>query len=142
MEDFDKMTHPSHIIFYDGFCGFCHWWVKFLLKIDSDHKFRFSPRGCEAADKILEPYNDQLKDVDSILLLCNDELHIYSDAVSQTLIELGSVWAIAGKTLRAIPKPIRDCGYKFVAKIRKSLASAPKDVCPTIAPEQLRFFIK
>jgi predicted DCC family thiol-disulfide oxidoreductase YuxK len=41
-----------------------------------------------------------------------------SNAAVGVLLELGGWWRFLGKLLRLVPRPIRDLGYRIVAKIR------------------------
>ena len=73
---------------------------------------------------------------DSIVLLRPDGvLEDRSDAVLRILSGLGGLWALLGRVLRLVPRPLRDLGYDTVARVRKSVFQKPSGLCPMLPPE-------
>lgn len=60
-----------------------------------------------------------------------------SDAMLHILRRLGGGWKILAATLSAIPRPVRDAGYDFIARIRYRIFGRRDDLCP-IVPSDLR----
>ncbi len=62
---------------------------------------------------------EPLPTVETVVLSDGTGIHVGSDAVIRTLGHLGGRWAFAGKLLKAIPRPLRETGYRFVARHRR-----------------------
>ncbi|HPE86576.1 MAG: DUF393 domain-containing protein [Bacteroidales bacterium] len=114
---------PVHqtILFYDGICHLCSWAVQYLQKHDKDSVFSFIPLGSLKA-KGTEKYHW----VDSVILQHNGVFYFYSDVLIESAKILGGRMKWWG-LLRLVPKPIRDAGYKLVAKNRFLLFGKRKD---------------
>jgi len=128
------MAEPD-LIFYDGHCGLCHRWVKFVLPRDPDgSKFVFSPlQGETFAQAIPEDQRTALPD--SIIVRTVDgELLTKSIAVLHILRRLGGVWALLAGVGRVIPRGLRDFGYGRVAAVRHKLFKRPSEACPLMPP--------
>lgn len=122
------------IIFYDGHCGLCHGFVKFVLAQDAAEKFQFAPLQGSTANAKLRG----LKLPDSIVLLQNDgALKVRSKAVLQVLGDLGGVWRIVSALLSVFPLALADGVYNLVAKYRRKIFGSKADLCP-VMPESLR----
>ncbi len=125
-------------VFYDGDCGLCHRAVRFVLAEDRGGElFVLSPLQSDAFVRLV-PEDRRSGLPDSIVLRAADGvLHVRSDAVAHILDRLGGLWRVVGWLLRAVPRPVRDWAYDGVARVRKRIFAAPKDVCP-LMPDELR----
>jgi predicted DCC family thiol-disulfide oxidoreductase YuxK len=122
-------------MFYDGGCGVCHTGVKFVAGRDDEGAVHFAPLG-GATHLALVPAGSPARDVDSVVAVQPDgTVLLRSDAIAQILTAIGGRWGVVGKTLRAVPRPIRDAGYNLVARNRKRLAKAPSEACPVLPVE-------
>lgn len=137
----DVRPAPAHpragTIFYDGGCGLCHAFVRFVVRRDRAGEFAFAPLGgrtCSAAfpEPTAPPRADSV-----VLLTADGRTLLRSDAVVHVLRRLGGGWGATGAVLRVIPRPVRDFGYACVAAIRRRVFSAPPGVCPVV-PSHLR----
>ncbi len=123
------------IIFFDGNCGFCHTWVKFVAERDADGLFQFAPLTGATFRKL---FSVEEADAfpDSIVLLTPDSGKLfYSDAVIYTLLRLGPIWAGTGRIIRATPRSMRDFAYRGIAAARRKLFRKPAGECPVVPPE-------
>jgi predicted DCC family thiol-disulfide oxidoreductase YuxK len=135
--------NETDTIFYDGHCGLCHWFVRFILAKDSCSAFRFAPLQSPTFEKAL-PEDKREKLPDSIVLLTRDaKILTYSSAVVYVLKRLGGVWWFWGILLWLVPSLLRNIGYQFIAYIRYKLFTRPQTTCPLI-PAHLndRFIIE
>lgn len=125
-------------LFYDGYCGLCHRWVKIVMHADHDGAlFYFAPLQGEAIKSIL---TDQQRESlpDSIVVRTHDgRVLCKSAAVVYILTALGGWHRLGAIAMRLIPGPIRDLGYDTVAKVRHRLFKKPSEACPMM-PEELR----
>ncbi len=126
---------PLPVVFYDGDCGLCHGTVRFVLAHDEAAIFRFAPL-CSPAFERMIPAAERSWIPDSVVVRTTDQRTVtQSDAIVEILRQLGGVWGLLATLLRAVPRPIRNTGYRFVASVRASLFARPTDACPVMAPD-------
>lgn len=119
-DDLNVGFRPSHpIVFFDGVCGLCNRSVDFLLRRDSNAVFQFAPLQGETARTRFPFVSDE--SLQTIILLDEQGVHRRSTAVVRILWRLGGAWKIAAVMLWLIPKPVREIGYRLVAKFRYRL---------------------
>lgn len=127
---------PAARIYYDGSCGLCHRFVRFVLTRDAGGEaFRFAPIDGETfRARIPEDRRPLLPD--SVLVDAGDgALLARSDGVIAVLRRLPSPWPRVGRLLGGLPRPLRDLGYDAVAKLRRRLFPRPSESCPVGDPE-------
>jgi predicted DCC family thiol-disulfide oxidoreductase YuxK len=125
------------ILFYDGACGLCHHSVRFVLTHDRAGHFRFAPLGGPSFEASIPP-TERGKLPEAIVVKRTDgTLLVRSDATAHILAKLGGGWRILAALLRAIPRPLRDAAYDWIAQRRKRWFAAPGDACPVV-PAHLR----
>lgn len=135
MSDSTRSEATGPIVFYDGECGLCHGAVRFTLKRDTAAVFRFAPLASPAFQRLI-PATERAKMPDSMVVWASDSPALTrSDAVVEMFRRLGGVWSVLGSVLAAVPRPIRNAGYRFVAAVREQLFARPKQACPVMAPE-------
>lgn len=120
------------IVFFDGVCGFCNFWVDFLIARDPDGLFAFAPLQGETARQLL-PAADQ--NLDSLVLWTPARVDRKSGAVVRILWRLGGGWRVLGGLIWLIPLPLRNLGYDLIARNRYRLFGK-KDVCRMPTPEE------
>jgi len=132
----ERPVGTSHL-FYDGNCGVCHMWVRFLLWADPRGEVRFAPLGGEAFVRRV-PSEERERLPDSLVLVTGDgRLLTRSTAVLALLEDMGVGWRLLGRLASVVPRPLADAVYEGVARIRKRLAPKPSGACP-IVPEPVR----
>jgi len=104
------------IVFYDGVCGMCNRAVQLLARLDRPGRLQYAPLQGETAAQILPP--QQAGDPESIQVWTTRGVATHSTAVCHLLWELPWYWKPVGGLLWLIPRPIRDWGYRFVARHR------------------------
>jgi len=120
-------------LFYDGECGLCHSFTRLLLSEDSGGEaFAMAPlQGPTFASVLSEAEREGLPD--SIIVRRYDgQLLSNSSAIVHLLMALGGLWRMLGILLAMIPRPLRDMGYRAVARIRRRIFRQPKDLCPML----------
>ena len=125
-------------MFYDGDCGLCHRAVRFALDHDSDgSRFRFAPLGGTAAQRELSEI-DLTELPDSVVVLTpSRDVFFRSDAIVYLLRKIGGGWGLTAGALAIVPRPLRDLGYRLVAKYRRRFFAPPQGACPVV-PVDLR----
>lgn len=126
------MVHEESVVLFDGVCNFCNGAVNFIIRHDLDKKFRFAPLQSEIGQQIRGKYGIG-DDVDSIVLIENDQAYLHSAAGLIVAKGLGFPWSL-GYALIIVPSPIRDWFYKLFAKYRYRLFGR-KDVCMIPTPD-------
>jgi predicted DCC family thiol-disulfide oxidoreductase YuxK len=131
-------SSSPELLFYDGHCGLCHRAVKFVIKHDrTGDAFRFAPLHGPTFESRVSPA-DRASLPDSIVVLTNDrKILVRSDAFIHILQRLGGGWKFWAGVTSAIPRPLRDLGYDFIARIRYRIFGTRDDACP-VAPPELR----
>jgi predicted DCC family thiol-disulfide oxidoreductase YuxK len=126
------------IILFDGVCGLCNAWVDFVLRIDRQGRYQFTPLQSQKGQAILQQHGFRLDYTDSVLLIQGGRPFSHSDAVLHTLRGVGGIWRVA-YAARMIPRPVRDAIYRLVASNRYRLFGR-KQTCRIPAPaERMRF---
>lgn len=137
MDHLSASFKDKHIIFYDGDCGFCNFWVQWILKRDYKDQFVFSALQSELGQQFLSERHLATKDFDSIYLWRPESYYLKkSDAaikIGQLLASIYSISVIA----KILPLSIRDNIYDMIAKRRKSLMTG-QCLLPT-AKERKKF---
>ncbi len=128
------MSDSYETIFYDGYCGLCHRFVRFVLAKDTGKLFRFAPLDSETFRKAV-PESKRLGLPDSVVLLsAKGQLLTRSQAILRVLRRLGGVWRVIGIVAGIVPSVILDLIYDGIAGIRFRLFKRPEDSCPVVPP--------
>jgi len=111
------------LILYDGVCGLCNRLNAVVLKRDSRDHFRFASLQSSTARSILLRHGKDPADLDTLYLVLqyanpNQKLLSRSSAALEILSQLNPGWACLAKLLRLVPSPLRDLGYRLIAKVR------------------------
>jgi predicted DCC family thiol-disulfide oxidoreductase YuxK len=126
------------LILYDGVCGLCNRFNRFVLARDPGGRFQFAALQSRLAAEILARHGREPRDLDTLYLVLargrpDERLLRKSDAALWILGALGGPWRLAG-VLRAVPRAVRDFGYDLVARARYRLFGR-YDACPLPAPQ-------
>ena len=104
------------VILYDGVCVFCSRWVRFVAKRDVEQRFRFTAIQSGYGTRLAQAFGINPDDPDTNAVVHGGEAFFKSDAALTVLSNLpGWGWV---RTLRAVPKPLRDAVYNLVARNR------------------------
>ncbi len=128
-------------IFYDGSCGFCHRWIRFVLAIDKNgDAFYFAPRTGKTFSAMI-PAEIRAELPPSIVVLARDGAVLTrSAAVLHILKRLGGPWKTLALARGIMPASFRDLVYGVIARIRHRIFPAPEGLCPVVAPELMKRF--
>lgn len=135
----DTQTTPNYdnVIFFDGYCGLCNGFVDFVMSIDKEEKFKFSPLQSEFAQRNLPP--EMTANLDSVVFLKEGKTYRKSKAVIRILEDMGGIWKFAtiGKVM---PETLLNSAYDLVAKNRYKLFGK-KETCRLPTPAERARFI-
>ncbi len=132
-----KPLSENLTLYYDGDCGLCHRFVRFVLAEDGVGAIRFSPLfGAEFNRRVMAPARDLLPDT-VVVQTAEGVLLTRTAAIRTVLARLGGLWRLIGIALAIVPGRIADWLYDQVAVVRGRLFAKPKAACPLI-PAALR----
>lgn len=122
---------PETVV-YDGDCGLCHGFVRFVLAEDRG-AFRFAPREALPGGRVA--VNAPVPLPDSLLVLRSDGVLLErAAAVRHVLARLGGLWRLAATLASAVPDAVANRAYDAVARLRRRLGPAPAGACPVLSP--------
>ncbi len=111
------MTHdPRPTLFFDGDCGLCDRFVRFVAARD-EGRFTFVSLQSATARSMLSGTSAPT-DGSTIVLLDRGRLSVRSTAVLRVCGALQGPWSKAAAFL-VVPRPLRDGVYRSVAAIRR-----------------------
>lgn len=111
------MSEPHPVILFDGVCNLCNGLVQFVIARDPAARFRFASLQSGAAASLLTLRPNAAATPDSIVLFENGRRYTQSLAALRIARGLGFPWSLA-YGLAAVPKPLRDMVYDWVAQNR------------------------
>jgi predicted DCC family thiol-disulfide oxidoreductase YuxK len=111
------------LILYDGVCGLCNRIVQFVLRRDAGGRFWFCALQDPMAGRILASHGLDAAKLETFCLVnmpfsSGEQVLVRSTAAVGVLLELGGGWCVLGRVLKLVPRPIRDLGYRVVARVR------------------------
>ena len=129
----------TSFLFYDGTCALCHGFVRWVLARDRNARFQFAPLHGETFAQMVPP--EQRAGLPDSVVVRDDAgaLHVESDAVVFVLRALGRHRSAA--LLGALPRPLRDFGYRLIARVRYALFGRKEELCPVVPPELRERFL-
>lgn len=111
---------PAHkkIILFDGVCNLCNDAVVRIIKFDKKNSFVFASLQSDVGKQIIRYLKIDTSKIDSIILYePNVSYDIKSSAALKVMNDFGGFWKLT-HFFWALPKPIRDTVYDFIAKNR------------------------
>lgn len=114
----------KYVVFYDGDCGFCNFWVGWILKNDAKNKFRFAALQSSFGQKFLTERNLDTQNLNTLYLFSPERFYLKkSKAVLEIAAILGGKFSLM-KIFKIIPSFLSDKVYDVVAQNRHKIANA------------------
>ena len=110
-------TDNNKIILFDGVCNLCNGFVVYIIKRDKNNRFRFAALQSEAGEKLLNKFNIDRVNTDSIILVEGDNYYERSSAALHIAKNLSGAFPLLYGFM-IIPKFIRDGIYNWIARNR------------------------
>lgn len=123
----------KQIILFDGMCNLCNGTVQFLIKRDTDARFKFGSLQSEPGQALLKSYGLSTSNFETFVYIRGDESFQKSSAALQVLKDLGGPWKLFYAFI-VIPPPVRDFLYSIIVKNRYHWFGQ-RDSCMVPAPE-------
>jgi predicted DCC family thiol-disulfide oxidoreductase YuxK len=135
------------LVIFDGHCGLCNHSVRWLLPRDRNDRLRFVASQSEKIAGLLARHElnaGAANGPDTLLVAQNvglpgERVLMRSNGVLAVLGQLPQPWPFFAGVLRLIPRPLRDLGYRVIARLRYRIWGR-LDACPIpTAAERIRF---
>ncbi|HXA14482.1 MAG TPA: DCC1-like thiol-disulfide oxidoreductase family protein [Opitutaceae bacterium] len=139
--------HGGPVLLFDGVCGLCNRVVRLLLRLDRRGVLRFAALQGEPAQEFLRAHDLPTEDFSTLVLVpdwsrrSGENYLLRTDAVVVALWMCGGASRVLAAMLRAVPRRLRDAGYRFVARTRYRFFG-PWQACPLPRPEWARRFLE
>lgn len=122
------------IVLFDGVCNLCNGVVRFTIDHDPDGRISFATLQSAAGQRLLDQYGITMDDLETFVLIEDGAASTRSTAAARLLRRIGGPWGLLGRLLGLVPRPLRDLGYRLVARSRYRIFGR-RDVCMTPGPE-------
>lgn len=137
--DADKL-----IVLYDGVCGLCNGFVRFLLERDRRGLFQFAPLQSEFARSVVAERGGDPEELSTIYVIEGfategERVRLRGRAALHCVTALGRGWRLLG-AFRILPSVVLDLGYRLVAKVRYRLFGR-HETCPVPGESERSKFI-
>jgi predicted DCC family thiol-disulfide oxidoreductase YuxK len=113
------------VVVFDGHCGLCNGAVRGLVRRDGRDRLRFvAMESARVAGVLVRHSLSGLDSTVGTMVVVKDlggaaeSVLVRSDAVVALLKELPRPWPWVGEALGWVPRPVRDWGYRLVARWR------------------------
>jgi len=135
----DEKLKDKNVVFFDGECGFCNFWVQWILERDRKNKFLFASLQSDFGQKFLSERGLETKEFNTLYLLkCDGQYLMKSRAVMKIAQLLGGIYSLL-KIGSLLPTSLSDKLYDLVSRNRMKI-SAQKCFLPD--PQQRKKFIE
>ena len=108
------------LILFDGICGWCTGWVRFLIEHDSHRRLQFAPLQSPIGQHLLATYNFPQENFSTFVLVTSDNYFTKSTAALLIVRRLGGLLSFLYAFI-VIPKILRDGLYDIIARYRYHL---------------------
>ncbi len=125
------------LLVYDGSCGFCARSVQFILRHERRHDLLFVPRDSALGKELRRRFH--LEAVESMLWISGNEAAVESSAVLRAANYLGGVSSALAAFGALIPAPLRNWGYRLIARNRRRLLSGAASCLVPTSEQRARF---
>jgi predicted DCC family thiol-disulfide oxidoreductase YuxK len=127
------------VVFYDGECGLCDRFLRFLLRRDRHGRILFAPLQGTLARAVLVPRGLDPAKLDTMYAVAgwqrpSERVLARSRAVLHAVGQLDGVWPVVARFAQLVPAPPADAVYRLVAKFRYR-AFGRLASCPIPPPE-------
>ena len=109
------------IVLIDSECIFCNYWGNFILKYDKSKRILITVPNSNIGREIINKSQDVADIEKTILFKKEDQIHQYSDAVLQLIIQMNNIFLYPLLIGYLVPKKVRNWMYLEISKRRKKL---------------------
>ena len=122
-----NMNAERDILLLDGDCGLCNRLAIFLDKrLGKDKDIAYRAILSEEGQELITTFPQKQQDADTVYLLRNGKSYIRSAAGIRCLLYMKWYYRMWFPILWIIPFPLRDIGYRIIAKYRHKIFKKPE----------------
>jgi len=119
--DYPPGVKPGdQIIMFDAVCKLCNRWSRFIIRFDTQHRFKLCSVQSEQGQAILRWFGYPLDHFETMLLIQGNQPLDKSNAFLAIVDQLPFPWPLLGIT-KILPRKIRDWCYDRIALNRYAL---------------------
>ena len=128
------------IIVFDGKCVLCSRWARFVMRRDSNKRFRLLAAQTPLGTALYEHYGLDAVHYETNVLLEDGHAWLKSEGTIRMFERLGFPWSLFA-VLRVLPRPLRDKLYDVVARNRLEWFGS-RETCFVPEPSDADRFIR
>ena len=113
----DHINLNDQIILFDGVCKLCNGWSRFIIRFDTQKKFKLCTVQSEQGQAILQWFGYPTDVFDTMLLVQGSRALAKSDSFLAIVAQLPFPWPLL-RVLNIFPRAFRDWFYDRVAQNR------------------------
>ncbi len=121
------------IVYYDGYCGLCHNFVKHIINLDNQNKVYF--KNIQETHFMSDENYVKNGKIKSILVSDGDEVLSKTRAVLYIYDACGGIFKLLSFFIKLIPLKITDKVYDLVASNRYKVFGKKDFTCPVVSEE-------
>jgi predicted DCC family thiol-disulfide oxidoreductase YuxK len=130
----------QRIVLFDGICNLCNGAINFIIDHDPKGKFKFAALQSDFGQQKLAELGYDQKDLDSLVLLEDEQVYKKSTAALKIANELNGLYPML-YLLIILPPFIRDAVYDLIARNRYKWFGK-RDTCRMPTPELRSRFVE
>ena len=120
--------HHRDFLLLDGDCGLCHRLATFMDKrLAAGVDLGYRPIESEEAQTMIATLPQSMRDADTVYLLRNGRFYTRSAAAVRCLLYMRWYYKMWFPVLWLIPLPMRNIGYRLIAKYRHMFFKRPSE---------------
>lgn len=128
----------ERVVLFDGVCKLCSVWAQFLIRYDTQKKFKLATVQSDAGQAILRELGMPTDHYETMVLLDKGTLHTHSAAFLQVVRYLPFPWPMFGIGW-LLPRVLRDWAYNRIALNRYRLFGRYDQCVLPSAEDDIRF---
>jgi len=128
-------------VLFDGVCDLCTGVVRFTIEHDPEDRYRFAPLQEPTGKRLLAEHDLETDRLNTFVLIEGGTAYTRSEAAVRLLQGLGGAWGLLGRVLGLVPRPLRELGYRLVARSRYRVFGR-QETCMVPGPEIRDRFIE
>lgn len=113
----ETIKNNQYIIFFDGVCNLCNFWVRFVIKNDPKGRLYFASLQSELFNQLIQK-KIIAAEMDTIIFHVNGKLLTESEAIIAILHQLGGFYRLLSKLMQPIPVSISNVVYRLMSRNR------------------------
>lgn len=120
--------YQRDFLLLDGDCGLCHRLATFMdRRLAAGVDLGYRPIESEEAQTLIAALPQPMRDADTVYLLRNGRFYTRSAAAVRCLLYMRWYYKMWFPVLWLIPLPLRNIGYRLIAKYRHTFFKRPTE---------------